>query len=52
MGERDGGGNKYLKGGGGARLSQMCRAGPSVRPSGASVSKARGLLFVFSSEAL
>lgn len=44
-------GNKYLKGGG-TQLSQMCRNRHSNPPSEANVSKARGLLFVFSSEAL
>lgn len=43
--------NKYLKGGG-TQLSQMCRNRHSIPPSEANVSKARGLLFVFSSEAL
>lgn len=44
-------GNKYLKGGG-TQLSQMCRNRHSIPPSEAKVSKARGLLFVFFSEAL
>lgn len=44
-------GNKYLKGVG-TQLSQMCRNRHSNSPSEGGVSKARGLLFVFSSEAL
>lgn len=44
-------GNKYLKGEG-TELSQKCRNRHSIPPSEANVSKARGLVFVFSSGAL
>lgn len=44
-------GNKYLKGEG-TQLSQKCRNRHSIPPSEANVSKARGLVFVFSSGAL